>query len=114
VAYVAISAAAPDGAAAAQAGIIRGGQPWLVPVWHHTFWKLYRVTGAAPLASPPATITGTTPAQVTLRMSRPGSTIIRIRWSPLLRKHRPRHHRPSQRLDQPGRHPLTAPPRRGL
>jgi hypothetical protein len=47
VAYVAISAAAPDGAAAAQAGIIRGGQPWLVPVWHHMFWKLYRVTGAA-------------------------------------------------------------------
>ena len=97
-----------------QAGIIRGGQPWLVPVWHHTFWKLYQVTGAAPLASPPATITGTTPAQVTLRMSRPGSTIIRIRWSPLLRKHRPRHHRPAQRLDQPGRHSLTAPPRRGL
>jgi hypothetical protein len=43
------------------------------------------VTGASPLASPPATVTATTPAQITLRMSRAGTTIVRVHWSPLLR-----------------------------
>jgi hypothetical protein len=85
VRYVAISAATPDPAAVAEAATIRAGQPWLVPVWHDAFWRLYRVTGTSPLASPPATIAATTPAQITLRMSRPGTTIIRVHWSPLLR-----------------------------
>ena len=85
VRYVAISAAAPDGAVLAESALIRAGQPWLVPVWHNAFWTLYRVVGAMPLASPPAAVTGTTPAQITLRMSRPGTTVVRIHWSPLLR-----------------------------
>jgi hypothetical protein len=85
VRYVAISAATPDPAGAAEAGLIRQGQPWLVLVWHNAFWLLYRVTGATPLASPPATVTGTTPAQIMLRMTRAGTTIVRVHWSPLLR-----------------------------
>ena len=85
VRYVAISGAAPDFAAVAEASIVRAGEPWLVPVWHNSFWNLYRVAGAEPLASPPAAVAGTTPAAVTLRMSRAGSTVVRIRWSPLLR-----------------------------
>lgn len=85
VRYVAISTASPDFAAVAEAAIVREGQPWLVPVWHNTFWTLYRVTGTQPLASPPATVTGTTPATITLRMSRAGTTIVRVHWSPLLR-----------------------------
>jgi hypothetical protein len=40
---------------------------------------------ALPLASPPAIVTSTTPAQITVRMSRAGTTIVRVRWSPLLR-----------------------------
>jgi hypothetical protein len=85
VRYVAISAARPDQAAVAEAAIVREGQPWLVPVWHSSFWQLYRVPGASPLASAPATITSTTPAQITLRMSRAGTTVLRVRWSPLIR-----------------------------
>jgi hypothetical protein len=85
VRYVAISAATPDPAAVAEAAIVRSGQPWLVPVWHDTFWRLYQVAGATPLASPPATVTGSTPAEITLRMRRAGITIVRVRWSPLLR-----------------------------
>jgi hypothetical protein len=85
VRYVAISTATPDPAAVAEAATIRAGQPWLVQVWHNAFWRLYRVTGTSPLAGPPATITATTPAQIILRMSRPGTTIIRVHWSPLLR-----------------------------
>jgi hypothetical protein len=56
-----------------------------VPLWHDAYWQLYRVTGTSPLASPPGTVTATAPARITLRISRAGSTIIRVRWSPLLR-----------------------------
>ncbi len=85
VRYVAISGATPDPAAVAEAATIREGQPWLVLIWHNAFWRLYQVTGAILLASPPATVTSSTPAQITLRMSRAGSTIVRVHWSPLLR-----------------------------
>jgi hypothetical protein len=85
VRYVALSMATPDPAAAGEASIIRAGQPWLIPVWHDRCWRLYLVTGTSPLASPPATVTGTNPAQITLRMTRAGTTVIRVRWSSLLR-----------------------------
>jgi hypothetical protein len=81
VRYVAISAATPDFAAVAEAEIVRGGEPWLLPVWHDAYWQLYQVAGAPPLASPPAVVMATTPAQITLRMSRAGTTIVRVRWS---------------------------------
>jgi len=83
--YVALSTARPDPAAAGEAALVRAGQPWLIPVWHDAFWQLYQVTGTSPLASPPATVTGTTPAQITLRMTRAGTTVVRVHWSPLLR-----------------------------
>ena len=83
--YVAISAATPDPAAVAEAAVVRSGQPWLVPVWHDAFWRLYQVAGTLHLASPPAAVTGTTPAEITLRMRTAGTTIVRVRWSPLLR-----------------------------
>jgi len=85
VRYVAISAASPDFAAVAEADLVRAGQPWLVPVWRDAFWRLYRVTGTLPLASWPATVTSTTPAEITLRMSQAGTTVVRVRWSSLLR-----------------------------
>jgi hypothetical protein len=85
VRYVAISSGTPDPAAVAEAATIREGQPWLMPIWHNAFWQLYQVTPATPLASPPATVTGSTPAEITLRMSRPGTTVVRVHWSPLLR-----------------------------
>jgi len=85
VRYVAISAATPDSAAAAEATLVRDGQPWLVPVWRDAFWRLYRVAGTYPLASPPGTVISTTPAQITLRLSRAGATIVRVHWSPMLR-----------------------------
>ena len=84
VRYVAISAATPDPAAVAEAATVRAGQPWLVLIWRNSFWQLYRVLGSAPMATAPATVVRSTPAQITLRMSRAGSTIIRVHWSALL------------------------------
>jgi hypothetical protein len=113
VRYVAISAGRPDEAAVAEAAIVRAGQPWLVAVWHDRLWQLYRVTGTLPLASAPATITRTTPAQITLRMSRAGTTVLRVRWSPLIRaagavlaQHGPWT---SLTVRQPGTYVLSAP-----
>jgi hypothetical protein len=85
VRYVAISGGSLDWATLAEAQIVRAGQPWLVPVWHDGLWRLYRVTGTQPLASPPATVVSTTPSQLTVRMGRAGTTVVRVRWSPLLR-----------------------------
>jgi hypothetical protein len=85
VRYVAISTGTPDWAATAEAAIVRAGQPWLVPVWHDSYWQLYQVAATEPLASAPATVVTTSPAEITLQMSRPGVTIVRVHWSPLLR-----------------------------
>ena len=85
VRYVAISAAAPDFAAIAEADVIDSDPPYLVPVWHDAYWRLYRVTGTLPLASAPAVVLRTSPAQITLRMSRAGRCVVRVRWSPFLR-----------------------------
>ena len=114
VRYVAISASTPDWAAVAEAAIVRAGQPWLMPVWHDTYWQLYQVAGAEPLASAPATVMATTPAQITLLMSRPGTTIIRVHWSPLLRSTgnatvAPHGTWTSLATSQPGTYTLTAP-----
>jgi hypothetical protein len=113
VRYVAISAATPDPAAAGEASLVRQGQAWLLPVWHNAFWQLYQVTGTTPLATPPAVVTGATPAQITLRMSRAGTTIVRVHWSPLLRaagavvaQHGPWTSLTARR---PGRYVLSAP-----
>ena len=114
VRYVAISTASPDFAAVAEAVTVREGQPWLVPVWHNSFWRLYRVTGTYPLASPPGTVTASTPATITLRMSRAGTTIVRVHWSPLLRSTgsaalAPRGTWTSLTARQPGTYTLSAP-----
>jgi hypothetical protein len=113
VRYVALSTATPDPAAAGEASIIRAGQPWLIPVWHDAFWQLYQVTGASPLASPPATVTGTTPAQITLRMTRAGTTLVRVHWSRWLRAPgavvAQRGPWTSLTVSRPGRYVLSAP-----
>jgi hypothetical protein len=113
VRYIALSTATPDPAAAGEASIIRAGQPWLVPVWHDAYWQLYKVKGSSPLASPPATVTGSTPAQITLRMARAGTTVVRVHWSRWLRAGDAvvarRGAWTSLTVRRPGRYVLTAP-----
>lgn len=83
--YIAISTATPDYAAADEARIVRAGQPWLRKTWHDANWELYKVSGTPPLASKPAEVVRTTPAQITLRMPRAGSTVVRVHWTRFLR-----------------------------
>ena len=74
----------PDGAAVAEAKIVAAGQDWLRPVWQDKEWKVYEVSGADPLADPPAVVDEAGPAELTVTMPRSGSVLLRIPWSPVL------------------------------
>ncbi len=82
--YVVLPTDQPDGAAVAEAKIVAAGQSWLHPVWRDADWRLYRVTGAEPLADPPAVVDEAGPAELTVTMPRAGSVLLRIPWSPVL------------------------------
>lgn len=82
--YVVLPSVDPDGAGVAEAKIVAAGAPWLHPVWSDAHWKVYRVTGADPLADPPAVVDEAGPAELKVTMPRPGSVLLRIPWSPVL------------------------------
>jgi hypothetical protein len=83
--YVVLPSDRPDGAAVAEAKIVAAGNnDWLRPVWQDAHWKLYEVTGALPLADPPAVVNEAGPAELSVTMPRPGSVLLRIPWSPVL------------------------------
>jgi hypothetical protein len=84
VGYVVLSADEPDDAGIAEAKIITSGYPWLSLVWADAGWRVYRVDGVEPLATPPATVTSDGPAAITLDVPRPGTVLVRIAWSPWL------------------------------
>ncbi len=85
VGFVVLPLGKPDGYAEEEAALVRRGPEWLEPVWQDAHWRVYRVRNAVPLVSAPATVTGTTSAEVRLRMPRPGSVTVRIAYSPWLR-----------------------------
>lgn len=75
----------PDGYARDEARLVRDHRPdWLEPVWHDANWRVYRVRGAVPLASAPASVLRTTSTEVTVHMPRPGAVTVRIVYSPWL------------------------------
>lgn len=82
--YVVLPSDEPDGAAVAEAKIVAAGQTWLRPVWNDSHWKVYEVSGALPLADPPAVVDQAGPAELTVTMPRAGSVLLRIPWSPVL------------------------------
>jgi hypothetical protein len=82
--YVVLPSDQPDGAAVREAKIVAAGQPWLRPVWRDANWQLFRVSGADPMADPPAVVDEAGPAELTVTMPVAGSTLVRIPWSPVL------------------------------
>lgn len=87
VGFVVLPTAEPDDAGVAEARIIAAGQAWLPLVWSDPNWRIYQVEGSDPLASTPATVTYAGPAAVTVHLPSPGSTLVRIAWSPWLAIH---------------------------
>ncbi|MER6009458.1 hypothetical protein [Streptomyces bluensis] len=86
VGFVVLPLGKPDGFAEDEARLVREDRPdWLEPVWRDAHWRVYRVRGAVPLVSAPATVVRTTSASVDLRMARSGSVTVRVAYSPWLR-----------------------------
>lgn len=85
VGFVVLPSAEPWHYAEAEAALVRDHRPdWLRPVWHDAHWQVYRVQDAVPLVSSPGTVTRTTPAEMDIRMPRPGTVTVRIAYSPWL------------------------------
>ncbi|MFF8945760.1 hypothetical protein ACF1A5_26460 [Streptomyces sp. NPDC014864] len=84
VGFVVLHDGQPDGPAAREAAFVRGGSPWLEPVWRDAHWRVYRVRGAVPLVSPPATVVRFDDAELVVRVGRPGPVTVRIAYSPWL------------------------------
>ncbi|MET9353442.1 hypothetical protein ABZY14_10625 [Streptomyces sp. NPDC006617] len=88
VGFVVVPLGRPDGLARAEAELVRDPQArpdWLEPVWRDPHWQVYRVRDAVPLVSAPGTVVDTTPADLVLRVERPGAVTVRVAWSPWLR-----------------------------
>lgn len=83
VRYVALPDVDLDGSAQDEARLIRGGLPFLKPVWRDAHWRVFRVRGAGTLVtSGAATLTRMGTQSLTLRARRPGPVVLRVRWTP--------------------------------
>lgn len=84
VRWVAMPLSVPlDYAARDEAALVRGGLPYLRPVWSNEDWRLYRVVPARPLASG-ATIVSIDQSGLTFRAPQAGWVTLQMRWSPYL------------------------------
>ncbi|MFF8675751.1 hypothetical protein [Streptomyces sp. NPDC015242] len=86
VGFVALPEARPDGYAKEEARLLRERRPeWLEPVWQDANWRLYRVRDAVPLVSAPGSVVRASPAELVVRVPRPGAVTVRIAHSRWLR-----------------------------
>ena len=84
VRFVVLPHGEPDHAAVGEALLVAGGLSYLHQVWSDPNWRLYEVVSPTPLADPPAEVTHFDSAEVTLRMPRAGTVLVRIPDSPWL------------------------------
>jgi len=83
ISYVALSDGPLDYSGKAEAKLLRGGRlSYLREIWRSTHWRLFAVLGATRLAQAPAVLTSAGTDSFTLSEPRPGSTIVRIRFTP--------------------------------
>jgi len=86
VRWVALSDAKLDYSAQQEARLVRGGLPYLKLRWTAPHWRVYEVTSPHSLVTPEGTarITATSfgAEQVRLEVSRPGSALVHVRWTP--------------------------------
>ncbi|MGW0433867.1 hypothetical protein ACWDV4_15175 [Micromonospora sp. NPDC003197] len=124
VAYVALAEAKPSWVGRREAELIRGGLPYLTPVWRNADWTLYAVSEASSIVSGAtsivsgATSTGAslvelTPTRLIVDVPRAGEVLVRLRWSRWLSLDGPAGCLAPQgdwivlRADQPGRYTIS-------
>ncbi len=85
VAYVAVPDADLDRAARDEARLVASGLPYLRPAWRDEHWRVFAVARPAPLAQAAGAgrrATATLGATgVTVRAARPGSVLVRVRFT---------------------------------
>ncbi|OEJ98119.1 hypothetical protein J116_016190 [Streptomyces thermolilacinus SPC6] len=84
VRYVVLPTGTPDTGAREETALIEAGLPYLEPVWSDAHWRLFAVRDAAPLAAPAATVERAAPDRITLRVTRPGTVLVKVPHSPWL------------------------------
>nr|WP_307524907.1 hypothetical protein [Streptomyces umbrinus] len=84
VGFVVLPSGKPDGFAEDEARLVARGTEWLEPVWRDVNWRVYRVRGAVPLVSKPATVVRADSAAVLVHVPRAGSVTVRVAFSPWL------------------------------
>jgi hypothetical protein len=83
VRYVALPDARLDFSAREEAALIRQRPPFLTPDRVLRHWQVFRVRGARPLASGALRVVALHPASFELTAKRPGSGVVRLRYTPL-------------------------------
>ena len=83
VSYVALADAPLDYAATAEAALLRSGRvPGLSLLWQSPSWELWKVVGSTGLADGPARVSLLRPNQLALSFSKPGTSVLKMRWTP--------------------------------
>jgi hypothetical protein len=82
VRYVAISDATPDYSARAEVRLIDSGLPYLHLVFRSRHWRVYEVSHATPIAARPAILQRLGADSLTMRVPRPATFTVRIRFTP--------------------------------
>jgi hypothetical protein len=83
--YVALPDVAPDPSGRAEMRLIRGGLPYLRPVFEARHWRVYEVLHSPGLTNGVARLTRLRSQSFTLRAPRPGLTLVRVRYTPYWR-----------------------------
>ena len=82
VRFVAVSDADLDNSARQEAALIDRGLPYLRPVFRSSHWRVYAVADPTPMVQGPAAVTAIGPNWLTLTVSRPGSLLLRVHFTP--------------------------------
>jgi hypothetical protein len=82
VRFVAVADAPLDYSAVAERALIDRGLPYLHLVWRARHWRVYAVADPTPIAQGAATLQQLGPNWFSLRAARPGSTLVRVHFSP--------------------------------
>jgi hypothetical protein len=82
VAYVALPDVRLDESALQEAALITRGLPYLREVWRSRHWRLFAVSDARPLVTPPARLAALGTEGFTLDAPSPGAYEVRVRFTP--------------------------------
>jgi hypothetical protein len=65
-----------------ETALLRGGLPYLRPVWSSKHWRVFEVQGATPPVSGPARLESLATESFAVRAERRGTVLVRVRWTP--------------------------------